>query len=176
MHKTRIAGAVAVLLVLAQSPLIGQVSTQRQPSLALPILGGLLAAGAGFFGGALIGIAAECDGLCDNSDDLEGLEGAIIGAIVGETLLFPVGVHLGNGRHGNFALDLGTAVGITGASLAAGYATGEGGIVILGVLAQMIGTVAVERATGRARMDQRAIRISVLPTPNGTAIGASVAF
>jgi hypothetical protein len=63
-------------------------------------LGGLLTGIAGLviggYAGAAIDRANGCSEWC-------GLEGGIVGATVGSTVMIPVGVHLANGQRGSFA-------------------------------------------------------------------------
>jgi hypothetical protein len=85
-------------------------STQKA-SVGQPVLGGLLGAAVGFFGGAFIGSSL----FGQRGYDAAG--GAYVGAIVGEALVMPLGVHQGNRRRGKLWLDMLTSIGISAAGV-----------------------------------------------------------
>ena len=131
----------------------------------------------GFFAGGLVGLAltSGCQG-----DDYCGLEGFLIGAAVGGTLGMAVGVHLGNDRRGSFPLDFLTGAGIWGIGIGAAALTDWDDtatlIAAIGVpIVQLLGTVAVERATGRSRARSSAglVSLYVGPQPGGGAVLAA---
>src|SRR3954452_14958522 len=64
---------------------IGQTRSTAAETLFLAGIAGL---GTGAFGGALIGT------VIDNDTDLNDAEGAVVGGLVGTTLLIPTAVHL----------------------------------------------------------------------------------
>lgn len=108
-------------------------------------IGGLLAGG---FIGARIELAGGCDG------EWCGFSGALLGAAIGSSVMIPLGVHLANDGRG----DLGHAVAASGVALAGGVAlallTQDEKPVLLIPLAQIIGSVAIERRTGRRRVTE----------------------
>jgi hypothetical protein len=102
-----------------------------------------------------------------------------LGAATGTTGL-ALGVHLGNGRRGNFALDLLTASGVWATGFVLFVASDNQDLAIpLAVLVpigQLAATTAVERAKGRAKERQR-VGVFMAPQRDGRiALGASVSF
>jgi hypothetical protein len=116
----------------------------------LLFLGGILGGGAGLFGGALAGYHLSGGGrIC--GDDSCGLYGGVLGAAVGEMALLPLGVHLANGRRGNYGLELlaSVAIGVGGSALASDH---DSNVWLIAVpVAQLISVVMIERATSRSR-------------------------
>ncbi len=92
---------------------------QTKVSITRPIIGGILAGAIGFFGGAALGLAIEQGVGCDNTNEMCGLGGLILGAAIGEVLFMPVGIHLGNKRGGNFFLDTLSSIAVGAAGLGA---------------------------------------------------------
>ncbi len=79
------------------------------------------------------------------------INGFVVGAPIGESLLLPVGVHLANGRRGNLPLSLLASVGIAGAGIFAAV-TAEDPYVLLSIpILQLAACTAIERSTGRSR-------------------------
>jgi len=120
----------------------------KQPSIIVPILGGLLGGATGAIGGTVIGAGQDT-----YSDDIP--LGAIVGFVVGEALVLPVGVHLGNARHGSLLGDLGVSIITQVAAIGLG-SVGSGAGYIVGVAGQLALTVVNERAVGRRRLRERA--------------------
>lgn len=111
---------------------------------------GLLAGSIGFFAGGFIGAAIDEAG-SDGYEEWDGVAGFILGAPIGESLLLPVGVHLANGRRGNFPLSLLASVAITGAGIFVA-ATAEEPYVLLSIpILQLAACTAIERSTGQSR-------------------------
>lgn len=111
---------------------------------------GLLAGTIGFFAGGFIGAAIDEAG-SDGYEEWDGVAGFILGAPIGESLLLPVGVHLANGRRGNFPLSLLASVGITGAGILVA-ATAEEPYVLLSIpILQLAACTAIERSTSQSR-------------------------
>ena len=79
--------------------------------------GGLLGLLAGGAAGAALQMANGC-----GDEYLCGVSGAALGALVGETLGVPIGVHLANGRTGSVAAGIGASALVTVAGLATGVA------------------------------------------------------
>jgi len=118
-----------------------------QPGVGWPIAGGLLGGSVGFWAGVFIA-GSIADKNCDNEDVSCLLTGILAGAAIGESVLLPVGVHLGNGRRGNFPLGLAASVGIAGLGVAATAATSEPAFLIPAAVGQLVVGVLLERKTG----------------------------
>lgn len=121
-----------------------------QPPLGVPILGGLLGGGLGVVGGAMIGASVT-----DGQDEFTQLGVILSSAFVGEVLLLPLGVHLGNDRRGSYASDLGVSLLAGLAAIGLASLAGEGGFA-LGVSLQVGLVVAQERHTAGHRLEQAA--------------------
>jgi hypothetical protein len=163
-------GAALALLLLAAVGAAEAQTIRPEPSAGGPLFGGVMLGALGLLGGAVIGekMAGDCSGeFCD-------LGGAAVGALIGEALGLAGGVHLGNRSRGSFGLDLLTSTGLSAVTLFAANANDRtaGGVIIGGLITQIVATVAVERGTGRARA-RRAATVSVSPLPEGR-IGLSV--
>ena len=119
---------------------------RKQVSMVGPIWGGLLGATVGLFGGAFLGSASF------GQRGYDAVGGAIVGAIIGEVLVMPLGVHYGNNRQGKFGLDLLSSAAVAGAGLLMmnTLSADESFLLLLPVL-QIGATVAVERATAHSR-------------------------
>lgn len=74
------------------------------------VLGGAAGAAVGIGGGALAGLAISCEGECRAL-------APVVGGLVGEVVLLPLGVHLANGRKGNYGLELLASAGIAGGAV-----------------------------------------------------------
>jgi hypothetical protein len=107
-------------------------------------MGGLTGLMAGGFLGARIELAGGCSG------EWCGFSGALLGAAIGSSIMIPVGVHLANDGRG----DLSQSVAVSGFALAGGVAlallTQEEKPLLLIPLAQIIGSIAMERRTSRS--------------------------
>ena len=119
---------------------------RTQPPLIQPIVIGVVSTVAGAAGGGLIGYQL------DKGNSYEFLPvGTAVGYLIGETILLPVGVHLGNARHGSFLGDLG--ISVLGHLGAIGLASlGGGAVYIVGVAGQIAATVANERSSAARRL------------------------
>ena len=154
--------------------------TSSEAHLGKVYAGGVLLGLTGFFAGGLTGYFVSRGGCA--GEDYCGLEGFLIGAAVGGTLGMGYGVHLGNGRRGSLPLVLLTGAGIWGVGIGAAALSGWDdpltGIVAIGVpIVQLLGTVAVERATGRAKERKRALSLYAAPDfAGGVLIGANLRF
>lgn len=152
------------------------IAAASQPSLVWPIVGGLALGTAGWFAGALLALEIEKDcgeGLCVLDEVI------FLGAATGTTGL-AFGVHLGNGRRGNFLLDLSTAAAVWGTGFLIFVASGNQDLAVpLAVLVpvgQLAATTAVERGKGRAKERRRA-QLVVTPLRGGrVAAGAIIRF
>ena len=77
----------------------------------------------------------------------------LYGAIIGDSILMPVGVQLTSWRRGSFPLFLSTllAVGVIAVlGLIAAFATGLGGFIIAIPVLQLIGCIAIHRTGFRS--------------------------
>jgi len=121
---------------------LGARTDKQQVSIVQPIWGGLLGATVGFFGGAFVGSAAS------GQRGYDAVGTAIAGAIIGEALVLPMGVHYGNRKQGNLVLDVLTSFVVVGAGL---LVSDDLDVVLFIPVVQIAATVAVERATARRR-------------------------
>ena len=111
-------------------------------------IAGVIGGTVGVFGGGLIGSAVGGgNAIC--GDDACGLEEAVYGAILGESVLLPLGVHLANGRRGNYGLSLLASVGIGALGILAVDASNDGIPLLVVPVAQLITSIAIERTTSR---------------------------
>lgn len=123
------------------------VQPRKQPMIFLPILIGAAAGAGGAYAGAVIGNAQD-----RSYDEISG--GAILGYLIGETVLLAAGVHVGNGGHGSFLADLGTSVVMQFAAIGLASVGDQG--YILGLASQLGLTVLVEREAGRKKLAKEA--------------------
>lgn len=124
-----------------------QLTVQQPVSNGRMALGGLAMGAIGFFGGGFAG-ALLFQSEEDDPDGLDALERFAIGAVIGETALLPLGVHIANKRQGNLFPAILASAAITGASLAIAT-SGEDQIELLipVPLVQLVASIAIERAT-----------------------------
>ncbi len=118
----------------------------------------------GFSGAAM---AQDCTG-----DEFCELEAAFLGAAAGGAFGMALGVHLGNQRRGNLALDFLTGAAIWGAGIGIAVASGWDAQVtrvalVTIPLAQLAGTVVVERAIGRSRLRRQRVSVAIEPRVSG---------
>lgn len=109
------------------------------------LAGGAVGAVAGFYLGALMASG-------DDGDDLDFLSGAVAGAVIGEGLLLPLGVHLANRQAGSYTTSALVSLGLAAAGLAALEAVhydppGAPIVLIVVPVAQIAASIAIERAT-----------------------------
>ncbi len=181
--ESRLTVAACFILVAVATP--GGVTAQstpaeeRPPSPATSYLYGAGLGIGGFLVGGLIGGVLATD--CTGHDQCE-LEAAFYGAAIGGTLGMATGVHLGNDRRGLLWLDMLTGAAIWGVGYAIAAGSGWDSTVttitfIAIPITQLVSTVAVERAAGRARDPDRDVTISVGPDLRGGAsLFASLKF
>jgi len=127
-----------------------RTSTRSAPSTGTAplILAGLGGGTVGLFAGGLAGWQlAGGNSIC--GDDACGLEGGAYGAIIGESALLPLGVHLANHNRGNYWLSLLASAGIGAAGILAVDAANDGWPLIGVPVAQVISSILIERATAR---------------------------
>lgn len=109
------------------------------------VLGGLALGAAGFFGGGYLGAI-----LADRSSDLEfaALTGFAVGAVIGETIGLPLGVHLANKGRGEYAPSLLVSAGIAAVGLALASSGDDHLEYLIPVpIIQLIASIAIERRT-----------------------------
>jgi len=152
----------------------GQLRQVTQPPSAAPaIFAGVLAGAGGLVAGAFLGASMVCSGA--SCEDFEALGGAVLGAALGEVLLLPIGVHLGNRSAGSLELDLLMSVTAGAVSLALATASEDGGVLLAGIIAQVGLTVWTERRTGRRSGPLRNANLLVRPSGGGEMlVGLSV--
>jgi hypothetical protein len=129
-------------------PVMQAGSVPPQPGVGWPIVGGLLAGTAGFFAGALVAGSIVEDS-CDNEDLSCLLSGIAYGAVAGEVVTAPVGMHLGNRRRGNLPLGLAASAGFGAVGLASAAAVDDPWPLVPAAVAQMVVGVLLERKTAR---------------------------
>jgi hypothetical protein len=137
------AGWVRVHLPLASGQPEGRTSTVWLAT------GGVVGGGLGLFTGMLAGA------LIDQGADTDCREicfgpGLIIGGLLGEAAGLALGVHVVNGGRGSLALDILTSTAILGAGLFLGQDSFGGGAILIAIpVAQIVGTITMERRTQR---------------------------
>jgi hypothetical protein len=103
--------------------------------------GGLLFGVGGLIGGALIGRQFE------GSPCEDCILGGFFGALAGESLAIPLGVHLGNSSRGDVGPALAASLGIAAAGLGAAALSREGGVLLAIPVLQIAASIAIERHT-----------------------------
>ena len=124
------------------------IQTRDVPTINL-VAGGLTGGVVGFFGFGIAG-ALIASGLSDNQGDgYEALGGFAIGALVGESVLLPLGVHVANGRRGDYGISFLASMGIAALGLSLTGAMDDMAVVFLPAIpiAQLITTISLERRT-----------------------------
>ncbi len=121
------------------------IPPRHSPSPVLLALGGLGTATVGTFAGAAIGAKITTRYPCEDC----GLEGLIYGGVAGGSALLPLGVHLVNGRRGNYGASLLASLGIGAAGLAVAVASQEGAVMLTVPVLQLVSSIVIERATAR---------------------------
>jgi hypothetical protein len=139
------------LLTSPDSPLatprnarVAELQSRSGRSPVLLTLGGVLAGTAGAFAGAAIG-----NEITKNTCEDCFLEGVIYGGMAGGSALLPLGVHLANGRRGNYGASLLASLGIGAAGLAIAVAANEGGVLLPVPVLQLVSSILIERKTAR---------------------------
>jgi hypothetical protein len=129
------------------------IASETKPALAGPrdgamVLGGLAGGVVGFFAGGYAGaMAGGGDRVC--GDDACGLEEAVWGATAGVSTLIPLGVHLANGRRGNYGAELAASLLVGAAGLGLAYNSNNGVPLLLVPVGQIVTSMLIERATAR---------------------------
>jgi hypothetical protein len=128
---------------------------QAAASTARLLTGGLIGGGTGLLVGGLAGAVIGSNRCTDpgNPDSCSGLEGLVIGGIMGEAVGIPLGVHLANRRRGRLGTSLAASVALAAAGAGA-VVWSDSREVALGVAAavpaaQFAASILLERRTGR---------------------------
>lgn len=113
------------------------------------VLGGAIGWALGVVGGGFIGAGVEVRNT-EHCYDWCGAAGFLLGAIVGESLLVPLGVHIANGRQGTYGKSAAASLGIAAAGLVLAPITA--GVSILPIFPVQLGvSIRRERNTARLR-------------------------
>ena len=180
----RLRRALIVAMALTSPPIAAQAigrPSEEIPISPLPsILAGAGLGAAGFVvGGLSMGLlwSTQC-----GPEQFCGVTGALLGAAIGATLGLPLGVHLGNRRRGSYLLDVVTGVGVWVAGIGV-IGLSDGNYTVRDItfvampIAQLVGTVLVERAWGHRRSASRTARLVLRTDVYGRiALGASAQF
>lgn len=147
LHAQRLGDAVAGYGEMPAAPTVPDVVRLRPPpSTSAMVATGVLFAAGGIMAGAVAGQSLE---RCQTGDEFCGLGGAVLGALVGEVLMLPLGVHV-TSDHSSF----GAKIRASWAVMLAGFITAapsRGASLLLIPPAQLWATIAVEkRAIRRA--------------------------
>jgi hypothetical protein len=140
-----------IVLRKVKIDLTGPALSRPAPMVQL-VLGGIAGGALGLYAGAYVGYAVEETGV---RADLWGRSseyvpaGALLGAIAGETLLLPLGVHLANGRQGKYWSSALLSAGVTAAGLLLAVPTAGISLLVIPV-GQLYTSVRNERATAQA--------------------------
>jgi len=115
-------------------------------STARLVAGGLLGGGLGLGAGALLGgLVGGGNKIC--GDDPCGLDEAIFGAIGGEVVMLPLGVHLANGRRGKYLPSLAVSAAIAGVGIVLSGNGDHGEVMVAVPVAQLVSSILIERGT-----------------------------
>lgn len=119
--------------------------------------GGVVGGAAGLLAGGLLGGDLTCAG-AEPEDDLCFLPGAFLGGTVGMSLGVPSGVHLTNGRRGDWLLGAAASLTVWGAGvglMAAMGFEGPGAVVTFAAvpLGQLVAATVIERDTSTTEED-----------------------
>lgn len=105
------------------------------------ILGAVTLGTAGFFAGAMIG---------DRFPPCEDcIEGAFYGALAGESLAIPTGVHLANHSRGNLGSSMAASLGIGALGVGAATLTDNWSLLLAIPVFQIAASIGIERHTAR---------------------------
>ncbi len=131
---------------LSESPFpsssaLPSIRAGRTPT-ALLAAGGLLGGGLGLLGGAYVG-AKITEHDCEDCF----IVGLFYGGVAGGSALLPLGVHLANGRRGDYGKSLLASLAIGAAGFGISYATDEWGLMFAVPVAQIISSIVIERGT-----------------------------
>ncbi len=121
-------------------------AVQREAGTGGLVLAGLTGGTLGFFGGLFLGSAiGGGNRIC--GDDACGLEEAAYGALIGESTLLPLAIHLANHNRGNYGLSLLASAGIAVVGIAAVSGADDASPLLAVPVAQIVSSILIERAT-----------------------------
>jgi hypothetical protein len=148
-------GRAPVPYALAPAPYAPALQESgRYVSDATLALGGIVGGGAGLIGGGLLGYGLETGVAGCEGDEWCGFAGTVFGAMIGEAVMLPLGVHLANRSRGSYAPGLGMSlvVGLAGLTLA-GATGGAAPLMVPAIpIAQLLTSIAVERRTAARKL------------------------
>ncbi len=120
-----------------------------QPPTINLVVGGLAGGAVGLFAFGFAGALIADSQARDGGDGYEALGGFVLGAVVGESVILPLGVHIANRRQGDYALSLLASAGIAAVGVGLTAAMEDMAIVFLPAIpiAQLITSITIERKT-----------------------------
>jgi hypothetical protein len=144
-------GAAPVPYALAPAPALQE--SGRHVSDATLALGGIVGGGAGIIGGGLLGYGLETGAGCEG-DEWCGFAGTVFGAMIGEVVMLPLGVHLANRSRGSYLPGLGMSLVVALAGLTLAGATGGAAPLMVPAIpiAQLLTSIAVERRSAARKL------------------------
>jgi hypothetical protein len=117
--------------------------------------GGVLGWAGGFLGGAIVGYTLETrTGPDEYTNDWEGVGGALLGGLVGSTVLTPVLAHHAGGGEGDLLIGLAASV-VSGAAMVAVVAASDGKLFLALPLGQIWASVFAENRTAQRSRARR---------------------
>ncbi len=163
---------MAILAVVFHVPALQAQDGNRDASVPGTIAGAILGGGVGFVGGAFAGGAIDV-ALTPSCQDLCAIDGIVLGAMIGEIVLLPLGAHVGNRGRGSLLADYGVSIAIGTAGAVSGVAVESG--VLLGIA----GAVQVAAVVFTEVMTSPRLTVSPLVrrgSQGGTDIGLQMTF
>jgi hypothetical protein len=141
-------------------PVTARLNPSTPRDEALLAMGGVLGGAAGLFGGAIVGAKLTEDD-CDDC----GIVGLVYGGIAGGSALLPLGVHVSNGRRGDYGKSLLASLALGAAGVALSHATDEWAIMLAVPVAQLVSSIAIEPGTSRVAEDHPRAERSITAQP-----------
>ncbi len=127
----------------------------RHVSDATLSIGGVAGGALGFFGGGLLGYGVETGLAGCEGEEWCGFAGILFGAVIGEMVALPLGVHMANRSRGSYAPGLATSIVVGLGGLALAGATGgiAAPLVVPAIpIAQILAAIAVERRSAARKL------------------------
>lgn len=152
-------GSFCLLLAAGLLLPVSSASAQQADRAASPrpvarlIAGGVLGGAAGLATGGVIGVAIGANHCTDegNPDSCHAPQGLVYGAVAGQTLSIPLGVHIANSRQGSLLPSMLASAAVAGAGALAISRSDSDAVLVgtaIGVPAlQILASVLIERAT-----------------------------
>jgi hypothetical protein len=128
-------------------------SDTANPTMAM-VGGGLLGGAVGFVGGGLLGATIERSFGCEGVEWC-GLGGGFLGAVIGETTMVALGVHLANDSRGEYTAVLAGSLGSVVAGFALGGLLHKGEVLLVVPVAQVVIATTLERRSTRPAVPER---------------------